>query len=262
MTRRMLPGVVFVLLFISASLSPSLIQHHLTSGLFGPSRDDTPPVWPIPDDPTEARKARLVNTLLPLIQDNNRDLLKKRARALDIMARVQSGDTLSQRDRDWLTRTGKRYRLPETDTFDEDWMTILLRRLDIIPADLALAQAAMESAWGESRFAQEGNNYFGQWCFTEGCGLVPAKRPAGARYEVQQFESPAESVAGYMRNLNSHPRYTELRLMRERARANDAPVSGHELAGGLHGYSAIGDTYIRTLRIVMRANQFDRFDSH
>jgi Bax protein len=141
-------------------------------------------------------------------------------------------------------------------------MTILLRRLDIIPADLALAQAAMESAWGRSRFAREGNNYFGQWCFSKGCGIVPEKRPAGARYEVQRFDSPAESVAGYMRNLNSHPRYTELRLIREKARAESADISGQQLAGGLHGYSAIGDTYIRTLRVLIRANQFERFEHY
>src|SRR5690606_39546165 len=96
------------------------------------------------------------------------------------------------RDREWLETMGKRYRLPEVEQVDEEWMTILLRRLDIIPADLALAQAAMESAWGGSRFAREGNNYFGQWCFSKGCGLVPEKRPAGARYEVQRFDSPAE----------------------------------------------------------------------
>lgn len=261
MLRRLLPGATFVLLFISASLSPSLIQHQR---LVGFSIFDTPPppIWPLPEDPVEARKAKLVNTLLPLIQENNRILLEKRQRAESLMARVRHGDSLSKRDREWLETMGKRYRLPEVEQVDEEWMTILLRRLDIIPADLALAQAAMESAWGRSRFAREGNNYFGQWCFSKGCGLVPDKRPAGARYEVQRFGSPAESVAGYMRNLNSHPRYTELRLIREKARAENADISGQQLAGGLHGYSAIGDTYIRTLRILIRANQFERFEHY
>lgn len=261
MLRRLLPGATFVLLFISASLSPSLIQHQRLVG-FDLFDAPPPPIWPLPEDPVEARKAELVNTLLPLIQENNRILLEKRQRAESLMSRVRQGDSLSRRDREWLEAMGKRYRLPEVEQVDEEWMTILLRRLDIIPADLALAQAAMESAWGRSRFASEGNNYFGQWCFSKGCGLVPDKRPAGARYEVQRFDSPAESVAGYMRNLNSHPRYTELRLIREKARAENREISGQQLAGGLHGYSAIGDTYIRTLRVLIRANQFERFEHY
>lgn len=261
MLRRALPGAAFVLLFISASLIPSLIQHQRLNGL-ALFETPTPPIWPLPEDPVEARKAKLVNTLLPLIQENNRLLLEKRKRAEWLMTRVRNGDSLSRRDRKWLEDMGKRYRLPEADIVDEEWMTILLRRLDIIPADLALAQAAIESAWGRSRFAREGNNYFGQWCFSKGCGIVPEKRPAGARYEVQRFDSPAESVAGYMRNLNSHPRYTELRLIREKARAENANISGWQLAGGLHGYSAIGDTYIHTLRVLIRANQLERFEHY
>ncbi|HKJ91279.1 MAG TPA: glucosaminidase domain-containing protein, partial [Oceanipulchritudo sp.] len=44
----------------------------------------------------------------------------------------------------------------------------LRRRVDVIPPSLALAQAALESGWGTSRFAREGNNLFGIWCYTPG----------------------------------------------------------------------------------------------
>lgn len=220
------------------------------------------PIYPIPEDATEARKAHLVNNLLPAIQHNNRALLKQREKAQKLLTRAENNKDLRKRDLQWLSQQGKRYRLPETDSPDIEWLNLLLRRLDIIPADLALAQAALESAWGNSRFAIEGNNYFGQWCFSLGCGIVPAKRPAGSSYEVEVFDSIEDSVQRYMLNLNSHPRYTQLRLLREAERKQQRPVDGQELAAGLHGYSAIGDTYIRTLRALIRANDFQRFENH
>lgn len=220
------------------------------------------PIYPIPEDATEARKARMVNNLLPAIQRNNRALLKQREEAHKLFARAENNRDLRKRELKWLSQQGKRYRLPETDAPDIEWLRLLLRRLDIIPADLALAQAAMESAWGKSRFATQGNNYFGQWCFSRGCGIVPGERPAGASYEVETFDSVEDSVQRYMLNLNSHPRYTQLRLLREAERKEQRPVDGQELAAGLHGYSAIGDTYIRTLRALIRANDFQRFDNH
>ena len=138
----------------------------------------------------------------------------------------------------------------------------MLRRIDIVPADLALAQAALESAWGRSRFAKEGNNYFGHWCFVKGCGLVPQDRPQGARHEVARFSSAAESVRRYMHNLNSHPRYTELRLIREQSRDQNEPFTGSDLAAGLEGYSELGDEYIDMVRGLIRHNRFDRFPSY
>ena len=219
-----------------------------------------PPISPLPEDPIELRKANLINHLLSAIQNNNRSLLKQRKRAVRILANISNAKKPSHFDLKWLAKMGKRYRLPEQDP-DEAWMHLLLRRLDIIPADLALAQAAMESAWGESRFANEGNNFFGEWCFKEGCGIVPAARPAGATYEVATFESVEDSVRGYMLNLNRHPRYTQLRIIRESARQAGQDITGEALAKGLHGYSAIGDTYIRTIRALIRANDFDRFPS-
>tara|TARA_R110002073_G_scaffold11861_1_gene53299 strand:+ start:77179 stop:77946 length:768 start_codon:yes stop_codon:yes gene_type:complete len=220
------------------------------------------PIYPIPEDATEARKAHMVNNLLPAIQRNNRALLKQREKAHKLFARAENNRDLRKRELKWLNQQGKHYRLPETEAPDVEWLSLLLRRLDIIPADLALAQAAMESAWGTSRFATEGDNYFGQWCFSRGCGIVPSQRPAGASYEVETFDSVEDSVQRYMLNLNSHPRYTQLRLLREAQRKEQRPVDGQELAAGLHGYSAIGDTYIRTLRALIRANDFQRFDNH
>ena len=77
---------------------------------------------------------------------------------------------------------------------DQDIINELILRVDVIPVSLALAQAANESAWGTSRFALEGNNVFGQWCYKKGCGIVPAERRSGATHEVKSFTSVERSV--------------------------------------------------------------------
>ena len=72
----------------------------------------------------------------------------------------------------------------------------------------------MESGWGESRFAQQGNNLFGEWCFTKGCGIVPSQRKEGATHEVRRFDSVDDALASYMHNLNTGHAYKALRVAR------------------------------------------------
>lgn len=229
--------------------------------LVPPAEESPPVIWPLPDDPVEARKARLVNELLPLIRASNRRILARRERAEALLQSHLAGKGLEAEDQAWLAEMAERYRMPAGE-MDEQWFRLLLRRIDIIPADLALAQAALESAWGDSRFAVEGNNYFGHWCFEPGCGLVPNQRPAGARYEVAAFESPRESVRRYMLNLNSHPSYTALRRVREQLRAENQPITGTALARGLSRYSELGDEYARIIQDLIRSNGFDRFEDY
>ena len=127
----------------------------------------------------------------------------------------------------------------------------------MIPNSLALVQAANESAWGTSRFARDANNYFGQWCFTRGCGLIPANRIEGAHHEVQRFSSPKESVASYLNNLNTHNAYAQLRSIRSNAVKNGEPITGYLLAAGLGKYSERGEAYIEEIRTMIRVNHLE-----
>lgn len=214
---------------------------------------------PQPDPPAGQRKAELIRTLLPAIRQNNDQLLHDRRRALILHEQLERRLPLLPRDQHWLAWQGFYYQMPDSDTPDAEWTALLLRRLDVVPADLALAQGAIESAWGTSRFASEGNNYFGHWCFQKGCGMVPRKRPEGAVHEVRVFDSPTASVARYMQNLNSHPAYVRFRKIRENLRRADEPLSGLELAAGLGGYSALGDTYVHRVRQLIRQNELQRY---
>jgi len=159
-----------------------------------------------------------------------------------------------------LNQLNVEYKLPTiTRCSDSNWK-ILLRRIDIIPASLALAQAIHESGWGRSRFAQEGHNYFGQWCYEAGCGMVPFKRSAQARFEVRKFESVYQSVKHYMYNLNTHDAYLKLRIMRSTLRAHDSKSLGIQLAQALESYSQKKETYGVKITNIIEQNNLDEFE--
>lgn len=141
----------------------------------------------------------------------------------------------------------------------QDWQT-LLARVDIIPASLTMAQAAVESAYGRSRFAKQANNYFGQWCFTQGCGLVPKKRPKGRHYEVQRFASPADSVWAYCMNLNAGHHYQDFRTLRAKLRAHHQPLTGLALSATLNGYSQRGQAYVELIQQIIRTHRLQDYD--
>ena len=206
---------------------------------------------------TEQRKQMFFEYFLPLVTLRNQQILEQRERLLALSERRGS---LMFWQRMWLQQLAEEYEITEFDlASDEDW-EVLIRRVDIVPPSLALAQAANESAWGGSRFAVEGNNYFGHWCFVAGCGLVPEDRPAGAQHEVAAFDSPLHSVQRYIHNLNSHEAYLELRRRREALRENDRLVSGLELVGDLDRYSERGEAYIDELSEMIRFNELDELD--
>ena len=91
-------------------------------------------------------------------------------------------------------------------------------------------------------------------------GIVPENRPEGETYEVQRFTSLENSVAAYMRNLNTKTSYREFRdrraAMRERG-----DMDSYQLAGHLQRYSIRGADYIRTIRSIMRSNNLELFDA-
>lgn len=218
---------------------------------------------PVPDlasvENAEERKQRFIEYLHPFIQNANGAVERRRARLLAIAARHETHGAISRANRWWLAKQARAYGIDVEDPVGR--LEELLVRTDIVPPSLALSQAAIESGWGTSRFAVEGNNLFGHWCFTEGCGMVPDRRPAGARHEVATFRGTGRAVERYLHNLNTHEAYAPLRELRAAARRDDRPLSGPELAAGLSRYSERGEPYVRDVRIVIRANSLEAFDA-
>lgn len=207
---------------------------------------------PEKDPEIPAKKQEFFDFLTPVIRVGNNRIREQRDQLGEMIEALEAEQSLSSGEREWLARMAERYRVKAEEPLAR--ARALQTRIDIIPVSLALAQAALESAWGQSRFAREANNLFGEWCLEPGCGVVPARRPAGKTYEVEAFDGVGGSVRSYIHNLNSHPAYAELREIRARQRAEGEMPDGYAMAAGLVNYAAIGEQYVSHIRGVIEAN--------
>ena len=227
-----------------------------------PLREDTTPETerPVLDDfrsivDSEQRKARFFAFLRPLVETENLRLEAERKTLERLYEKFRRVGALDPAELAWLRQRAAEYRLGDLPIPSAEVFRRLLQRIDSLPVELVLSQAAFESGWGSSRFAREGFNLFGEWCFEAGCGLVPLRRKAGAGHEVAVFDSPRRSVQSYMRNLNTHPAYHDLRLLRTEKRLQGERADGLTLAPALIRYSEMGQEYVDRLCLIMRHNQ-------
>lgn len=203
----------------------------------------------------DLRKNTFIKSTLPLILHVNELILQDRERVISLRDQAADGRVIGQRDGLWLEETAERYGAKSTDP------AVLLKHVDVIPPSLAISQAAEESGWGTSRFAREGNALFGQRAYaSHKKGIVPKDRPDGKTFRVRAFDHLIDGVKSYAHNLNSHPAYRDFREARAKMRANVGEIDGYRLAGALMRYSERGADYIKTIRIIMRANTLQVFD--
>lgn len=198
-----------------------------------------------------AKKQAFFDYLRPVLVAENQRLLENRA--LLKLLLTQPPQQRSSVDRDWLSALAKDYRVSSNQGSPD--IKRLLRRVDAVPVALALTQAAIESAWGTSRFARLGNNLFGQWCYQAGCGIVPLRRTSGATHEVRKFDDVSQSVRAYLHNLNTHRAYKALRERRADLRYAQKPVTATALARTLTHYSERGNAYVQDLLRFINHNQ-------
>jgi len=221
------------LLFALFTISSLVSSASLSS--FKPSFDSI--------ESTVVRKEVFFNYLLPVIHKKNAEIVALR--------NAISNNELNDNQ---LNDLAKKYRV-ETPSKEE-----LLKVIDILPPSLVLAQAANESDWGRSRFAKDFNNYFGIWCFTKGCGVIPKDRDEDATHEVASFNSLEDCIDYYVLNINRSYAYEDLRLMRKNQRESLQPITGTLLAQGLGNYAFPGDEYIESIQILINFNQLERHD--
>ena len=200
------------------------------------------------------KKSVFFQAMLPLILQENERILRDRHRLLELKATLVLDGKLPASDRLWLSVLADHYKVK-----DEN-MDLLLRRIDIIPPSLAMAQAAEESGWGTSRFAQVGNAIYGQWTTADSEGIIPAERREGMDHKIKSFDNLAQSVAAYMRNLNTHGAYINLRRERSKLRASGEALDGQHLAGSLLKYSERGAEYVESIRTIINVNGLRELD--
>lgn len=207
---------------------------------------------------TPERKEQFLNMLRPLIDEKNAKLLKSRERLLKIKAEWEESQTISGVNKRNLEKLREKFHVTyETYPEDDKAIDILLLRVDAIPPAMVMAQAAVESGWGTSRFAEEAHNLFGHWCYQTGCGIVPSKRPKGAKHEVKKFNNVEESLTAYFSNINTHNAYRDWRQLRAQLRDAPPEFTGKAMVAELGRYSGRGNAYIHELRTVIRNNNLE-----
>jgi len=211
------------------------------------------------------RKQRFIAALLPVVDEENHRIAEQRAWLEKNRRRLIRGtatDT-ARRELAMLVRDYRltpRFAVPAAGPVPARLFEELLLRVDCLPASLVLAQAAIESGWGTSRFLREGNNLFGQWVTGETPGLVPTEASV-ADYRLATYDSVAYSVRSYLRNINSHRAYRQLRRSRADLRAAGVLLDSTILSAGLVRYSQRGEAYVEELLEIIRGNRLDRLDT-
>ena len=201
----------------------------------------------------EERKKNFITYLLPIIKKANQDILEKRIFFFKIKKKIQNNN-LNVLEAAILKKLFNEFRVKNND------LTELKKRIDIVPISLAIAQAAIESGWGTSRFALEGNAYFGQKVIgvkVNGIRPTDSKNPL---IKVRTFKNLDDSVKAYLNNLNTHFAYKDFRKSRNELRSFGKTLEGRVLVNQLKQYSELGNEYIYNVQKIIKKNNLSKFD--
>ena len=220
-------------------------------------------LYAIEDIPT--KKKVFLNSLLPHALFVRQEALYKRNRLESILSKIEC----SPADIDFDSALSQEGVCSWSDFLDEDEVSFiqrlcsnyrttsaesLLERVDAVPTSIILAQGALESSWGSSRFAREGNSVFGMWTWKTP-GIVPARRDEGKTHKVKAYDNILDSVRAYHLTLNRLDPYKQFRQLR---RQTDDPLI---LAEGLTLYSERGEEYVEEIKNIILANDLQKYDS-
>ncbi len=198
---------------------------------------------------TKERKEFFIQIILPLILEENNNIKLDRKRLFSIINKSNN----SKLEKKWLEKKYKQYGVLSKD------LSVLKIRMDEVPVSLAIAQAAKETGWGTSRFAQEGNALFGQWTWS-GEGLKPKEADESKGHKVMKFNVLQASVRAYQRNLNTHKSYKNFRLARAELRDRGKKLDSLILSKFLDNYAETGEKYVEVLQKIIKQNNLKDFD--
>ena len=206
-------------------------------------------------EPVSARKELFVKTILPIIFFENEKVLEERNKILEWWTDTEG--ELIKRDYwpDWLESISTKY------SYEGENIGDLLMSVDIVPISLAVSQAAIESGWGTSRYAREGNAVFGQYTYKQDLGIIPKERPVEENFLVRKFQTISDSTASYIKNLNTHDAYKDFRENRKKIRMNGENFLGLTLVKYLINYSERKQDYIKDVEKMIKDNNFQDLDA-
>jgi len=195
------------------------------------------------------RKDLFIQIILPLVIDENNSIKLDRMKLFSILNKSKN----TKAEQEWLNIKFKQYGVANKD------LSKLKVRMDEVPVSMAIAQAAKETGWGTSRFAQEGNALFGQWTWS-GEGIKPADAEDDSTHKVMRFKVLQASVKAYQRNLNTHSSYKDFRSARAELRVEGKKLDSMILTEYLDKYAETGKEYVKILQQIIRQNDLTDFD--
>ena len=204
-------------------------------------------------------KKKFVRTVLPLIINENQKILSVRNNLLLLKNKLSNNYSLNKSELQILKKLSKSHKIKFNNSHKLDVINNLLKKVDIIPNSIVLAQAAIESGWGSSRFAQDFNALFGEYTYDNDKGVVPLERENGENHLIKAFNSYNSSVESYFNNINSHYAYEQFRELRKVMRERNNFSNVTLLVDKLDTY-AEDENYIQTIRSVIKNNNFEIFD--
>ncbi len=212
--------------------------------------------------PVETKKSIFLRLMASGALIANEEVLEERRKLLALTAELSKGP-ISRKDSAWLRELALKYKVlkERNDILTREKLKELLRRVDIVPPSIIVAQGAVESGWGTSRFAVEGNALFGQWSFSDKALKPKEQRRDLGNYGLATFKSPMDSIRSYLLNINTHPAYRAFRHLRSEMRAHGRPLYGLEMVHTLEHYSERKGEYIDDLNRVIRANGLSWLDT-
>lgn len=192
-----------------------------------------------PEISVQERKEQFRATVIPVINAVHASLVQ---RYLKVEAAVKAG-AADDKFVDLLV---------EYNASDNEELLLVLKPH---PVSITIAQAAMESSWGTSRFFNEANNVFGIWSFSKNEPRLAAAEKRGEKtIWLKKYASVADSVRDYYRVLARGDAYKAFRRLRMKT------SDPYELVMKLDRYSEKGVEYSRALAAIIRFNNFYSYD--
>ena len=211
-------------------------------------------------DYLDTNKKVFVKTVLPIIINENQNILMTRSFVENLKNKLETFRTLENKEIRTLNDIAKNYNIKYREKHKLDLVNEILSNVDVIPNSIVLAQAAIESGWGSSRFAKEHNALFGEYTYDTEKGVIPLNRDSGKTHLIKSFNSFDSSVKSYFNNINSHYAYREFRNIRKIMRDKNNFSDVNLLVEKLETYAA-DSNYVNTIRSVIEKNNFKLFDN-
>ncbi|MBK2357483.1 glucosaminidase domain-containing protein [Francisella hispaniensis] len=250
--------LALLILFISSAILSTIADtKHTKANYFLESR--APKIAKKPDFSEiknfKERKDAFIKYMLTAIAIANKEICLQQQQIQKLKNDLDKKGSLSSRQNKKLNTYLEYYKIKTNHNIAQE-LDYLSIKAGMIPTSFILAQAALESGWGTSRFAKDYNNYFGLHCFYTECGV---KAQASDTY-LEVFNNAAESVLGYYHRLNTGSKFVDFRIARDKI--INQGLSQKTLLDTLENYSELdGNEYKDRLISVIQHNNLRQYDS-